>query len=105
MQGVFHRFRASVLVATVLVAVAASDLRADAPSAAWTPVANDPFTFALDLSETLLNRGVPALADVELANVETLVIAAPKDVRCRFGVLALRAALESANLVTLSGRV
>ena len=104
MQGVFHRFRASVLVATVLVAVAASDLRADAPSAAWTPVANDPVTFALDLSETLLNRGVPALADVELANVETLATAAPKDVRCRFGVLALRAALESANLETPSGR-
>ena len=104
MAGVFIRFKLSVFVALVLSASVASSLRADAPDAAWRPVANDPFAFSLDLSESLLNRGVPSLAVGELERIEESAKNASEDDRRRFGALAIRAAIESANLETQSGR-
>ena len=104
MAGVFTRSRLSVFVALVLFASAASSLRADAPDAAWRPVASDSFAFSLDLAESLLNRGVPSLAVVELARIEESTGNASENDRRRFGALAIRAAIESANLETQSGR-
>ena len=104
MTGVFTEFRLSLLAALVLFVGVASPLRADAPGVEWRPGASDSFAFALDLSETLLNRGVPSLAADELEKISGSIENAPDDDRRRFGTLAIRAAIESANLETTSDR-
>lgn len=111
MTGFSRIFHVAILFALVAgahalscasVVAQTSDERARVAS--WRPDAHDPPTLALDLAEALLNRGVPELADDELAALAPLPEQTAPSTRERYGVLALRAALERAELASREGR-
>ena len=100
MTGFSRIIRAALLAALAAGAVANLSARA----AVWRPVSSDSLSLTLELAETLLDRGVPELADDELSTLAPLPEQTPTADRERYGVLALRAALERGKLESREGR-
>lgn len=87
---------AAILFACLVVPVLGADV-------SWSPASSDPLRLELNLAEALLDRGVPSLADARLEQASTLLPNAPQNARERYGVLATRAALETADLGSEEG--
>ncbi len=74
------------------------------PRAVWTPPSFDEFNADLRFADALVSRRLIAQADAELARLETRLAQTTQNQRFQFGIVAVRAAVESNRLLTADDR-
>lgn len=77
---------------------------AEPPRAVWTPPSFDEFNADLRFVDALVARRLVAQADVELARLEPRLAQTTQNQRFQFGIVAVRAAVESSRLLTADER-
>lgn len=98
---------AALFAASTLLCARSGIADDSAPRVQWSAFSTSPTRLALDVAEELLSRGAYSLAERKLDEARDALAEDPRATdaeRLRYGTLALRAALQSADVAAAQGR-
>lgn len=98
---------AALFAASALLCARSGIADDSAPRVQWSALSTSPTRLALDVAETLLSRGAYPLAERKLDEARDSLAEDPNATdaeRLRYGTLALRSALQSADVAAPQGR-